>query len=256
MSADHQTHGYAARKDAYLKRLRRIEGQVRGLQRMVDEDTTASTSSPRSPPSTKALQSVALGLLDEHLGHCVASAPASRAESRPSSRRPRRPSPASSAADSRQSRPEGSLMSTTSTYAVEGMTCAHCVAAVTDEITMLRGVRDVAIDLVAGGVSALARDERRQRSSVAACLRSCRCRPATASSEGGRTPVRRVLLPEPADGAGRRRNATLSTGTISTVAKPAASAYARTVAGRITVPVAAESGSAMLVGRQWSTLQP
>ena len=46
-------------------------------------------------------------------------------------------------------------MSTTSTYAVEGMTCAHCVAAVTDEITMLRGVRDVAIDLVAGGVSAL-----------------------------------------------------------------------------------------------------
>jgi copper chaperone CopZ len=46
-------------------------------------------------------------------------------------------------------------MSTTNTYAVEGMTCAHCVAAVTGEITTLPGVRDVAIDLVAGGVSAL-----------------------------------------------------------------------------------------------------
>ena len=46
-------------------------------------------------------------------------------------------------------------MSTTSTYAVEGMTCAHCVAAVTNEITILPGVQHVAIDLVAGGVSAV-----------------------------------------------------------------------------------------------------
>ena len=42
-------HGYLHAKDDYLKRLRRIEGQARGLQRMVEEDSTASTSSPRCP---------------------------------------------------------------------------------------------------------------------------------------------------------------------------------------------------------------
>jgi len=68
------TRGYAADKDAYLKRLRRIEGQVRGLQRMVAEDAYCIDVLTQVSAVTKALQSVALGLLDEHLGHCVAHA--------------------------------------------------------------------------------------------------------------------------------------------------------------------------------------
>ncbi|HUR75804.1 MAG TPA: metal-sensitive transcriptional regulator [Sporichthya sp.] len=66
--------GYTADKDAYLKRLRRIEGQVRGLQRMVSEDAYCIDVLTQVSAVTKALQSVALGLLDEHLGHCVAHA--------------------------------------------------------------------------------------------------------------------------------------------------------------------------------------
>jgi CsoR family transcriptional regulator, copper-sensing transcriptional repressor len=61
-------------KDDYLKRLRRIEGQVRGLQRMVEEDTYCIDVLTQVAAATKALQAVALGLLDEHLGHCVAEA--------------------------------------------------------------------------------------------------------------------------------------------------------------------------------------
>ena len=68
------TRGYTADKDAYLKRLRRIEGQVRGLQRMVSEDAYCIDVLTQVSAVTKALQSVALGLLDEHLGHCVSHA--------------------------------------------------------------------------------------------------------------------------------------------------------------------------------------
>jgi CsoR family transcriptional regulator, copper-sensing transcriptional repressor len=69
------THpGYADRKGDHLKRLRRIEGQVRGLQRMVEEEQYCIDVLTQISAATKALQSVALGLLDEHLGHCVADA--------------------------------------------------------------------------------------------------------------------------------------------------------------------------------------
>lgn len=66
--------GYVEHKDAYLKRLRRIEGQVRGLQRMVEEDTYCVDVLTQISAATKALESVALLLLEEHLGHCVAHA--------------------------------------------------------------------------------------------------------------------------------------------------------------------------------------
>ena len=67
-------HGYAQNKDAYVKRLRRIEGQVRGLQRMVEDDQYCIDILTQVSAVTRALQSVALGLLEEHLGHCVAGA--------------------------------------------------------------------------------------------------------------------------------------------------------------------------------------
>jgi DNA-binding FrmR family transcriptional regulator len=68
------THGYHHQKDEHLKRLRRIEGQVRGLQRMVDEDVYCIDILTQVSASTKALQSFALQLLEEHLRHCVADA--------------------------------------------------------------------------------------------------------------------------------------------------------------------------------------
>ncbi len=67
-------HGYTAGKDDLLKRLRRIEGQVRGLQRMVDEDQYCIDILTQISAVTRALQSVALELLDEHLTHCVREA--------------------------------------------------------------------------------------------------------------------------------------------------------------------------------------
>jgi CsoR family transcriptional regulator, copper-sensing transcriptional repressor len=66
--------GYVANKDDYLRRLRRVEGQVRGLQRMIERDEYCIDVLTQVSAATKALQSVALGLLDEHLGHCVAEA--------------------------------------------------------------------------------------------------------------------------------------------------------------------------------------
>ena len=77
---EHQ-HGYIHRKDDYLKRLRRIEGQARGLQRMVEEEQYCIDILTQVSAMTKALQSVALGLLDDHLGHCVVDAVASGASS-------------------------------------------------------------------------------------------------------------------------------------------------------------------------------
>ena len=67
-------HGYTHDKDTYLRRLRRIEGQVRGLQRMIDEDKYCIDILTQVAAATKALQAVALGLLEEHLSHCVAQA--------------------------------------------------------------------------------------------------------------------------------------------------------------------------------------
>ena len=72
-AAAHQ-HGYTADKDAFLKRLRRVEGQVRGLQRMVEEDKYCIDILTQVSAATKALESVALGLLEQHLHHCVADA--------------------------------------------------------------------------------------------------------------------------------------------------------------------------------------
>jgi CsoR family transcriptional regulator, copper-sensing transcriptional repressor len=67
-------YGYSHDKDSYLRRLRRIEGQVRGLQRMIDEDNYCIDILTQVAAATRALQSVALGLLEEHLSHCVAQA--------------------------------------------------------------------------------------------------------------------------------------------------------------------------------------
>ena len=66
--------GYSDEKDAILKRLRRIEGQVRGLQRMVDEEAYCIDVLTQVSATTRALQQVALGLLEDHLGHCVRQA--------------------------------------------------------------------------------------------------------------------------------------------------------------------------------------
>jgi DNA-binding FrmR family transcriptional regulator len=66
--------GYTADKDAVLKRLRRVEGQVRGLQRMVEEDTYCIDVLTQVSAATKALEAVALSLLEDHLRHCVQEA--------------------------------------------------------------------------------------------------------------------------------------------------------------------------------------
>ena len=68
------THGYIHRKDDYLKRLRRIEGQARGLQRMVEDEKYCIDILTQVSAMTKALQSVAIGLLEEHLSSCVVQA--------------------------------------------------------------------------------------------------------------------------------------------------------------------------------------
>ena len=66
--------GYSIEREEYLTRLRRIEGQVRGLQRMVDEDAYCIDVLTQIASVTKALQGVAVGLFDEHVRHCVADA--------------------------------------------------------------------------------------------------------------------------------------------------------------------------------------
>ncbi|MFE6366016.1 metal-sensitive transcriptional regulator [Streptomyces sp. NPDC057806] len=67
-------HGYTANKDDVLKRLRRIEGQVRGLQRLVEEDTYCIDVLTQVSATTRALQSFALTMMDDHLQSCVADA--------------------------------------------------------------------------------------------------------------------------------------------------------------------------------------
>ncbi|MED5220662.1 MAG: metal-sensitive transcriptional regulator [Actinomycetota bacterium] len=66
--------GYTSSKDDVLLRLRRIEGQVRGLQRLVDEDTWCIDVLTQISSVTKALQGVGVGLLDDHIRHCVRAA--------------------------------------------------------------------------------------------------------------------------------------------------------------------------------------
>jgi CsoR family transcriptional regulator, copper-sensing transcriptional repressor len=72
--------GYSASKDDYAKRLRRIEGQVRGIARMIDEEKYCIDILTQISAVNSALQSVALGLLDEHLNHCVSQAVAEGGE--------------------------------------------------------------------------------------------------------------------------------------------------------------------------------
>lgn len=77
---DHGTHGdpgYQGRKSPYLRRLKLIEGQVRGLHRMVEDDTYCIDVLTQISAVTKALESVALGLVDDHIHHCVHDAAAS-----------------------------------------------------------------------------------------------------------------------------------------------------------------------------------
>jgi len=72
-----QVPGYSSTKDDQLRRLRRIEGQIRGLQRMVESDTYCIEVLTQVSAANRALESFALGLLDEHLSHCVRDAIAS-----------------------------------------------------------------------------------------------------------------------------------------------------------------------------------
>ncbi|HEX9178704.1 metal-sensitive transcriptional regulator [Mycobacterium sp.] len=72
--------GYSDRKDDYAKRLRRIEGQVRGIAKMIDDDKYCIDVLTQISAVNSALQAVALGLLDEHLNHCVTNAVAAGGE--------------------------------------------------------------------------------------------------------------------------------------------------------------------------------
>lgn len=67
-------HGYSPQKDNYAKRLRRIEGQVRGIAKMIDDDKYCIDVLTQISAVNSALRSVALNLLNEHLGHCVSRA--------------------------------------------------------------------------------------------------------------------------------------------------------------------------------------
>jgi len=67
-------YGYAQGKDAYLKRMRRIEGQVRGIAKMIENDAYCIDVLTQVSAATNALRAVALGLMDEHLKHCVTEA--------------------------------------------------------------------------------------------------------------------------------------------------------------------------------------
>jgi DNA-binding FrmR family transcriptional regulator len=68
------THGYTQDKDALIRRLHRIEGQVRGIERMVDEDRYCIDILTQISAVTTALESLAFRILDDHVNHCVAGA--------------------------------------------------------------------------------------------------------------------------------------------------------------------------------------
>jgi DNA-binding FrmR family transcriptional regulator len=67
-------YGYSSNKDNYLRRLRRVEGQVRGIEKMVEDDRYCIDILTQVSAVTKALQSVALGLLEDHVRSCVIDA--------------------------------------------------------------------------------------------------------------------------------------------------------------------------------------
>jgi DNA-binding FrmR family transcriptional regulator len=71
------THGYVADKDKLVKRLHRIEGQVRGIERMVEDDRYCIDVITQISAVTTALESLAFQILDDHVNHCVAGALAS-----------------------------------------------------------------------------------------------------------------------------------------------------------------------------------
>lgn len=73
-SGNSANHGYISDKDRYLARLKRIEGQTRGIHRMIDENAYCIDILTQISAVNAALKSVALGLLDDHLEHCVANA--------------------------------------------------------------------------------------------------------------------------------------------------------------------------------------
>jgi DNA-binding FrmR family transcriptional regulator len=75
--SDAPVHGYVADKDALVKRLHRIEGQVRGVERMLEEDRYCIDVLTQIAAVTTALESVAFKILDDHVNHCVADAMAS-----------------------------------------------------------------------------------------------------------------------------------------------------------------------------------
>ncbi len=81
-AAPHAVPGYHDTKDAQLKRLRRIEGQVRGIARMVEDEQYCIDVLTQVSAATKALQAVALSLLDEHMSHCLVQAVATGGEER------------------------------------------------------------------------------------------------------------------------------------------------------------------------------
>jgi DNA-binding FrmR family transcriptional regulator len=72
--AEHAQHGYISDKKRYLDRLKRIEGQARGISRMIDDEKYCIDILTQISAVTSALETVALGLLDDHLRHCVADA--------------------------------------------------------------------------------------------------------------------------------------------------------------------------------------
>jgi CsoR family transcriptional regulator, copper-sensing transcriptional repressor len=74
VSAEQHTHGYTKEKDALVKRLHRIEGQVRGIERMVEENRYCIDILTQIGAVNTALESLALKILDEHVRHCVAGA--------------------------------------------------------------------------------------------------------------------------------------------------------------------------------------
>jgi CsoR family transcriptional regulator, copper-sensing transcriptional repressor len=80
MTESDAPHGYSSNKDNYAKRLRRIEGQVRGVAKMIEDDKYCIDVLTQISAVNSALQSVALGLLEEHLGHCVSHAVAAGGE--------------------------------------------------------------------------------------------------------------------------------------------------------------------------------
>lgn len=85
-AAEHHAHpsppGYASEKADVLRRLARVSGQVRGITRMVEQDEYCIDVLTQISAATKALQSVALKLLDDHMGHCVVSATGAEQEAK------------------------------------------------------------------------------------------------------------------------------------------------------------------------------